>query len=196
MLDAWAGRVNFPELKQKAREFYEQHRPDSLIIESKATGPPLIQELRKAGLYVEEMGAHRGQDKVTKTHSVADMFSSGAIWAPLSRRWAQEVVEEMAAFPYGEFDDLHDAAVLGLLRLWRGGFRIATDKEEEEWNLAAEVLGERSRVRSFQVFHPGCLPRHQAGNITEVSLDLVCLGERLMMTRLSSPARCARKPRP
>lgn len=39
----------------------------------------------------------------------------------------------MAAFPYGEFDDLHDAVVLGLLRLRRGGFRIATDKEEEEW---------------------------------------------------------------
>ena len=116
----------FPELKQKAREFYEQHRPDSLIIESRATGR-LIRELRKAGLYVDEMPAHRGHDKHTKTNAVADMFSSGAIWSPLSRRWAQEVVEEMAAFPYG------DAAVLGLLRLRRGGFRIATDKEEEEW---------------------------------------------------------------
>ena len=39
----------------------------------------------------------------------------------------------MAAFPYGEFDDLHDAAVLGLLRIRRGGFRIPTDAEEEEW---------------------------------------------------------------
>jgi predicted phage terminase large subunit-like protein len=133
LLDAWAGRVNFPELKQRAREFYEQHKPDSLIIESKATGPPLIQELRKVGLLVEEMGAHRGQDKTTKTNAVADMFSSGAIWAPLNRRWAHEVVEEMASFPYGEFDDLHDAAVLGLLRLRRGGFRIATDQGDEEW---------------------------------------------------------------
>ena len=59
--------------------------------------------------------------------------TTGAIWAPLNRRWVQEVLEEMAAFPFGEFDDLHDAAVLGLLRLRRGGFRIATDKEEEEW---------------------------------------------------------------
>ena len=61
------------------------------------------------------------------------MFSSGAIWAPLGRHWAQEVVEEMAAFPHGESDDLHDAAVLGLLRMRRGGFRIATDEQEEEW---------------------------------------------------------------
>jgi phage terminase large subunit-like protein len=74
LFDAWAGRVNFPKLKQKAREFYEQHRPHSLIIESKATGPPLIQELRKAGLYVDQVAAHRGHDKHTKTNAVADMF--------------------------------------------------------------------------------------------------------------------------
>ena len=81
----------------------------------------------------DEMPAHRPHDKHTKTNAVADMLSSGAIWAPPNRRWAQEVVEEMASFPCGEFDDLHDAAVLGLLRLRRGGFRIATDVQEEEW---------------------------------------------------------------
>lgn len=139
LLDAWAGRLNFPDLKQKAKELYQLHKPDSLVIESKATGPPLIQELRNLGLYVEEMGAHRGQDKITKTNAVADMFSSGAVWAPLHLRWAQEVVEEMAAFPNGEFDDLHDAAVLGLLRLRRGGFRIPTDEELEEWKPRAQM---------------------------------------------------------
>jgi len=55
------------------------------------------------------------------------------VWAPLSLGWVQEVHEEMAAFPFDEFDDLHDAAVLGLLRIRRGGFRISTDAEEEEW---------------------------------------------------------------
>ena len=119
----WA--VKFPDLNEKARELYEQYRPDSLIVESKATSPPLIQELRNVGLCVEEMGAHRGQDKLTKTNAVADMFSSGAVSGALSRGWAQEVVEEMAGFPYGELDDLQDAAVLGLLRLRPGGFRIA-----------------------------------------------------------------------
>jgi phage terminase large subunit-like protein len=51
------------------------------------------------------------------------MFSSGSIWAPLRRRWEQEIVEEMASFPYGESDDIHDAAVWGLLRMRRGGLR-------------------------------------------------------------------------
>ena len=52
------------------------------------------------------------------------------VWAPLRLRWARELQEEMAEFPHGEHDDLHDAAVLGLLRIRRGGFRIPTDAEE------------------------------------------------------------------
>jgi phage terminase large subunit-like protein len=70
---------------------------------------------------------------MTRTNSVADMFSSGSIWAPLRCRWAQELVEEMAAIPFGAFDDMHDSAVWGLKRIRRGGFRIPTDEEEEEY---------------------------------------------------------------
>jgi hypothetical protein len=39
----------------------------------------------------------------------------------------------MASFPHGEYDDLHDAAVIGLMRIRRGGFRISTDEAEEPW---------------------------------------------------------------
>jgi predicted phage terminase large subunit-like protein len=149
LLDAYAGRLNFPELKQKALKFYKEQRPDSLVIETKGTGTPLVQELRKVGLFIEEMSAHRGFDKVAKSNSVADMFSSGSIWAPLSRKWAQELVEEMAAFPHGEFDDLHDAAVLGLLRIRRGGFRIheidpSRFEAATRWKKPAQVPEEES----------------------------------------------------
>jgi predicted phage terminase large subunit-like protein len=134
LLDAWRGRLNFPELKQKALELYQHWKPDSLVIEGKATGPSLVQELNAVGVhYIETMSAHRGNDKVTRTNSVADMFSSGSVWAPLCHYWAQQLVEEMASFPYGESDDAHDAAIWGLLRIRRGGFRIATDEEEEPW---------------------------------------------------------------
>jgi phage terminase large subunit-like protein len=64
---------------------------------------------------------------------VADLFSSGSVWAPLRCKWAQELQDEMAAFPYGESDDMHDAAVWGLLKLRRGGFHIPTDEEEEPY---------------------------------------------------------------
>jgi predicted phage terminase large subunit-like protein len=134
LLDVWRGRVNFPELKQKALEFFQQWKPDSLVIEAKATGTSLIQELQAAGVhYIEPMPAHRGNDKATRTNAVSDMFSSGSIWAPLRYRWVQELQEEMASFPFGESDDMHDAAVWGLLRIRRGGFRIPTDEEEEEY---------------------------------------------------------------
>ena len=54
--------------------------------------------------------------------------------APLHCRWAQEVQEEMAAFPNGEYDDLHDAAVWGLSRIRDGNFvRLASDETEEDW---------------------------------------------------------------
>src|SRR5262249_46985465 len=111
LLDAWAGRVGFPELKRKAKELHDQWKPDSLVIEKKASGGPLIQELHKAGIYVSDMGASpsRSNDKVLRTHAVADFFSSGMIWAPLGQRWVEQVRQEMAAFPQGEFDDLHDA---------------------------------------------------------------------------------------
>ena len=75
----------------------------------------------------------RPRDKVMRTNAVADMFSSGSIWAPLRYRWVQELVEEMAAFPYGESDDAHDAEIWGLTRIRRGGFRIPTDELEEEY---------------------------------------------------------------
>jgi phage terminase large subunit-like protein len=109
---------------------------DSLVIEVKDRHPfdPGIQA---AGVrYIEARPAHRGNDKVTRTNGVADMFASGSIWTPLRCRWGAGAVEEMAAFPYGESDDMHDSAVWGLLRMRRGGFRIATDEDEEEYRPA------------------------------------------------------------
>jgi predicted phage terminase large subunit-like protein len=135
LLDAWAGRVDFPELKQKAREMHDRWKPGSLVIEKKASGGPLIQELRRAGVFARELNPSRSRDKVARTNAVADLFRSGVVWAALGHRFAQQVVEEMASFPDGEFDDMHDAAVWGLLciREDRELIRIASDEEDEEW---------------------------------------------------------------
>ena len=133
LLDAWAGRMNFPELKQQARKLYEQWAPDSLVVEGRATGKPLVQELWRMGIPVCDPTPARGSDKITRTNSIADLFSTGTIFAPLGRRWVEEVREEMAAFPHGQYDDLHDAAVQGLRRFREGGLiRIASDETEEE----------------------------------------------------------------
>lgn len=133
LLDVWASRVEFPELKAKAKEQYDRWKPDSLIIEKKASGEPLIQELRRMGIYIYEVDAHRSADKVTRVHSVADMFREGAIWAPRGFRWVEQIIDEVAAFPLSPEDDMTDALVWGLIRIRRGNLiRLGSDEQEDE----------------------------------------------------------------
>ena len=62
---------------------------------------------------------------------MSDLFASGVIWAP-ETRWAEEVIEEFAAFPAGEHDDLVDSSPQALLRFRQGGFvRLQSDEEDE-----------------------------------------------------------------
>jgi predicted phage terminase large subunit-like protein len=131
LLDAYKARMEFPELKAKAMEYYREWEPDAFIVEAKASGAPLIFELRRMGIPVQEFTPTRGNDKIVRINSVADLFASGKIWAP-DRRWAEEVIEEMASFPSGEHDDMVDAMVQGLIRFRKGGFiRLQTDEPDE-----------------------------------------------------------------
>jgi len=133
LLDAWVRRVEFPELKEWAKRLYDQWKPDALIVERASAGSPLMQELWRTGIPVQDANPHRAKDKVTRTHAIADLFHSKMVWAPLRCKWAQDVQEEMAAFPHGAYDDIHDAAVWGLLRIREGNFvRTASDEAEEE----------------------------------------------------------------
>jgi predicted phage terminase large subunit-like protein len=134
LLDAWVKRVDFPELKTWAKRLYDQWKPDALIVERASAGTPLVQELWRAGIPVSDANPHRTRDKVTRTHAVADLFASKMVWAPLRCKWVQDVVDEMQAFPHGTFDDLHDSAVWGLLKIREGNYiRTSSDENEEDW---------------------------------------------------------------
>jgi predicted phage terminase large subunit-like protein len=100
-------------------------------VEAKASGAPLVFELRKMGIPVQEFTPTRGNDKITRVNSVSDLFASGKVWAP-RKRWAEEVIEEMAAFPNSDHDDLVDSATQALIRFRKGGFlRLDSDEEDE-----------------------------------------------------------------
>jgi predicted phage terminase large subunit-like protein len=131
LLDAFKEKMEFPELKAKAKAMYDEWEPDSCIIEAKAAGTPLIHELRRIGVYVQDYTPSRGNDKFVRLNSVTDLFSSGKVWAP-DTRWADEVIEEIARFPNAEHDDLVDSSVQALMRFRQGGFlRLESDEEDE-----------------------------------------------------------------
>ena len=111
----------FPELKTVALKHYKEWEPDAFIVEKKAAGAPLIQELRNMGIPVQEFSPSRGNDKMVRVNAVADLFSSGKVWAP-DTRWAREVIEEVAAFPVGSHDAFVDTTTRPLLRFRQCGF--------------------------------------------------------------------------
>jgi predicted phage terminase large subunit-like protein len=121
LLDALQERLEFPDLKTRAYDMYKEYDPDAFIVEAKASGSPLIFELRRMGIPVSEYTPGRGRDKIARVNAVSDLFSSGKVWAPKTR-WAEKVIEEFAAFPVGDYDDLVDSSTQALLRFRQGGF--------------------------------------------------------------------------
>jgi predicted phage terminase large subunit-like protein len=131
LLNAFRDRLEFPELKKRVLEQYKEWNPDGLMIEKKASGAPLIYELRSMGVPVQEFTPTRGNDKITRLNAVADLFASGRIWIP-NTNWAEEVVDEVASFPAGEHDDYVDSVSLALMRFRQGGYvRTILDEEDE-----------------------------------------------------------------
>ena len=128
LLSAVKDRMEFPELKKFAMKHYKKWNPDAFIVEGKAAGMPLIFELRSMGIPVQEYTPSRGNDKIARVNAVADLFASGIVWRP-EKRFAEEVVEEFAAFPSGEHDDLVDSSTQALIRFRQGGF-VPLDSDE------------------------------------------------------------------
>jgi predicted phage terminase large subunit-like protein len=122
LLDAVKDRFEFPELRRVAYQQYQYWQPETVLVEAKASGLPLTYELRKMGIPVINYTPSKGNDKHTRVNSVAPLFEAGQIWAPVDKEFAQEVIEECAAFPYGDHDDLVDSMTQAVMRFRQGGF--------------------------------------------------------------------------
>jgi len=137
LLNAIKRRMEFPELKQLSMEEYREWEPDAFIVEKKSSGTPLYQEMRRAGVMVQEYTPVRGtannpNSKMARLNSVSDIISSGLVWVP-PKRWAEELVEEVAGFPFAPNDDQVDTTIMALMRFRQGGFiKLPTDEQDEE----------------------------------------------------------------
>jgi len=143
LLSVQKGRWDFPELKRIARSEYLYWNPDNVLIEAKATGTPLQQELRKMGIPVTMYspgGRRSGQDKVSRANAVAPLLESGMVWYPEGEEFAQDLVEECAAFPNGSNDDQVDVTVMALMRFRQGNFVKLDEDDDSERDLEARVM--------------------------------------------------------
>tara|TARA_B110000444_G_scaffold255035_1_gene288627 strand:+ start:152 stop:1630 length:1479 start_codon:yes stop_codon:yes gene_type:complete len=120
LLDAIKGRYEFPELRRLALEQYKYWNPETVIVEAKASGLPLTHELRQMDIPVINFTPSKGNDKHVRVNTCAPLFESGMIWAP-DEKFAQEVIEECAAFPFGDHDDLVDSTTQAIMRFRQGG---------------------------------------------------------------------------
>ena len=121
LLDAIKERLEFPELRRRAKEQYDYWQPETVLVEAKASGLPLTYELRQMGIPVVNFTPSKGNDKHSRVNAVAPLFESGTIYAPCAKEFAQEVIEECAAFPHGDHDDLVDSTTQAVLRFRQGG---------------------------------------------------------------------------
>lgn len=132
LIDSFKERMEFPELKAKAKELYRSAKPDSLLVEAKASGAPLIAELHSMGIPVSAFTPTRGNDKIARVNAITDLFKSGWVYF-MSTRSNEDVIEEFASFPAGEHDDYVDSGTQALLRFRQGGFiKTSMDYDYDE----------------------------------------------------------------
>lgn len=142
LLYAWQDRLPFPELMQRvidtctvdSRTIGHPRFPiDRLIIEAKASGMSVAQEMRsifaQTGRFgVELIPANRGQDKVARVHSIQHLFSEGMVYAP-DKSWADMVIDQCAVFPKSKHDDLVDSTSMALRYLRDNGFALRREEQ-------------------------------------------------------------------
>ena len=130
VIEMWYDRVTYPELRKLAQESYEEWQPDAVLIEKKASGQSLLQDLRMAGVPV--LAYNPDRDKEARAHASSALLEDGRIYFPSDKKWAKNLIDICAAFPAGDNDDIVDTCTQAWLRLRKGWFIThSTDYDEE-----------------------------------------------------------------
>jgi len=122
LLDVWRERVEFPELKRATRTAFEAqtHRPNAVLIEDKASGQSLIQELRRGSNGYEPLPIlpqKADTSKIARANAVTPLIEAGLVHLPESAPWLHDYVDELSSFPNGSHDDQVDSTTQALAYL-------------------------------------------------------------------------------
>ena len=127
-------RLEYPELRRTAQDLYDSYQPDICIIEKKASGQSLIQDMRRAGLPVLDYLPDR--DKVARVHAITPILESERVWLPRGKDWAEDLFAEAIQFPYARHDDQVDAMAMAIHYLkesWHLSHPDDPSYEEDEY---------------------------------------------------------------
>lgn len=141
LLDAWQDRLEFHQLIERIAKTCRGRNVDKIIIENKAAGISVAQELRRV-FRDEPWGVQlidtKRLDKVARLNSIAHIFSEGMVWAP-NRDYVTPVIRQVNSFPKGKHDDLVDTVSQAIRHLRDIGMltrfteRVAEIEQSKLW---------------------------------------------------------------
>jgi predicted phage terminase large subunit-like protein len=138
LLDVFRQRLNYPDLKRKLRELAWRDRPNKILIEDKASGTQLIQDLKAEGVYaVTAYQPPPGTDKIMRLHAQTAQFENGRVLLPSRAPWLMDYVNELTSFPGCRNDDQVDSTTQALDHL----------RLKKSMYVAPEVLEKARRLR-------------------------------------------------
>ncbi|MGH7484519.1 MAG: phage terminase large subunit, partial [bacterium] len=134
LLHAWRGRVEFPDLKKKLAAFAREWEPRSILVEDKASGQSLIQELKRDTTF-PVLPIKSDSDKVSRAFAVTPLCEAGKVFLPASAGWLEDYLDEISAFPSAPHDDFTDSTTQALTYMREHG--------SGSWTFCAAGPGER-----------------------------------------------------
>jgi predicted phage terminase large subunit-like protein len=139
VLDVLRERLEFPDLKRVARDLYARWNPEAVLVEDKASGQSLIQELRReTGLPIIPVPVD--SDKIVRASAATPMVEAGRVALPEDAPWVADWIEEHAAFPNGAHDDQVDTTSMAIARLV--GTELPYSWLANDPDFVARILGE------------------------------------------------------
>jgi predicted phage terminase large subunit-like protein len=145
-------RLGYPELKRAVREQAEAFGPQTILIEDKASGTQLIQELVSEGMHAITK-YEPTMDKTMRMNSVTSTIEHGVAHLPDQAAWLEEYLHELTVFPNGKYDDQADSTSQALDWV-KGSFAEPYAWIKDQAHKAMIELGDVEGLRAMAAKYP------------------------------------------
>jgi predicted phage terminase large subunit-like protein len=115
LLDVFRKRLNYPDLRRAVKDLSQRYNPTTILVEDKASGTQLIQDLRADGISgIKSYNPLPGVDKIMRLHAQSAMFENGYVWLPREASWLSDYLNELISFPGSKYNDQVDSTTQAL----------------------------------------------------------------------------------